>query len=70
MYGLQWRPAQISHCKNNIYIFFLTIEWIRLLILKLHNFPSCTIKLCDMSSEIIQSVAFNNYDDFQRRSCP
>jgi hypothetical protein len=28
-------------------------------------FPPSTIKYCDMSSDIIQSVAYDNYHDFQ-----
>ncbi len=33
---------------------------------EIKNFPSSTLPwYCDMSSEIIQGVAYDNYDDFQ-----
>jgi hypothetical protein len=34
-------------------------------ILKLYIFSTIYYNICDMSSEIIQSVAYDNYDDFQ-----
>jgi len=35
------------------------------LILKLYIYFHHLLQYCDMSSEIIQNVAYDNYDDFQ-----